>query len=259
MRRRGGFTLVELLVVIGIIAVLMGLLLPALNRAREQGRRVQCLSNLRQIGNAFAMYLNANKGSFPRPAERAGGLPEDWIYGETGRKLEESALAPYLVPGGQRVPPEYFRCPSDDWLTRGNDPGRYLYSYSANCMILIRKFPTGDGDVPTGMRLAPPGIPMTTLKVTKIRNPAVKILVICESSLTIDDGCWRPGASDNHAAQFGFGWGGNYMSARHVVNGELKLKPNQGRGNAVFADMHGEFFSRKESFERKHYDPGVPG
>jgi len=64
-RRKRGFTLVELLVVIGIIAVLIGVLLPALARARESSIRIKCASNLRQIGIAAMNYAAENKGSLP--------------------------------------------------------------------------------------------------------------------------------------------------------------------------------------------------
>lgn len=64
--RRTGFTLIELLVVVAVIAVLAAILMPALARAREEGKRAGCLSNLRQIGLATAMYLDDNKDSFWR-------------------------------------------------------------------------------------------------------------------------------------------------------------------------------------------------
>src|SRR3989440_11883639 len=70
---RCGFTLVELLVVIGIIAVLIGILLPALARARFQANLTACASNQRQLGAALLMYANENRGLLPRFDLPAGG------------------------------------------------------------------------------------------------------------------------------------------------------------------------------------------
>jgi prepilin-type N-terminal cleavage/methylation domain-containing protein len=65
--KRRGFTLVELLVVIAIIAILMAILMPALNIAKEQARMLTCRNKLRQYGLIERMYLDDNDGRFPNP------------------------------------------------------------------------------------------------------------------------------------------------------------------------------------------------
>jgi prepilin-type N-terminal cleavage/methylation domain-containing protein len=74
-----GFTLVELLVVIGIIAVLLAILLPALNRAREHARRVQCGNNIRQLLGALHMYVVENKQALPYGNPGTSSMP-GWMY-----------------------------------------------------------------------------------------------------------------------------------------------------------------------------------
>ena len=63
--RRRGFTLVELLVVIGIIALLVGILLPSLNKARDAAKKTACLANLRSLGQLVTLYANQSKGQIP--------------------------------------------------------------------------------------------------------------------------------------------------------------------------------------------------
>ena len=85
------FTLIELLVVIAVIAILAAMLLPALARAKEAGRKISCLNNLKQLSLAAMMYVNDNQGAYP-PRSQTNRWP-DRLYDNYGRK-EKLMLCP---------------------------------------------------------------------------------------------------------------------------------------------------------------------
>jgi prepilin-type N-terminal cleavage/methylation domain-containing protein len=143
---RKGFTLVELLVVIGIIALLIAILLPILGKARASAHRTACMSNARQIWMGINLYCNENQDWYPTAAFAADGTgyiqyPDDWIYWQQpSRNLDDSPIARQLRATGETLK-RVLRCPSDPIDNRkplpGNLPseGAYFYSYGINAGI----------------------------------------------------------------------------------------------------------------------------
>jgi prepilin-type N-terminal cleavage/methylation domain-containing protein len=109
-RRPRAFTLVELLVVIGIIAVLVAILLPVMGKARESARRTVCLSNLRQVHAIFHMYAIENRDLVPLGYRAGRKQFNSMIYSATSGKY---CIFGVLYMNGQMNEPDVFFCPSN--------------------------------------------------------------------------------------------------------------------------------------------------
>lgn len=289
-RREGrhALTLAELMVVIGVIAILVAILLPALAKIRDAAARVRCASNLHQLGTAFLLYADANEGCYPFVASRsnypftsppfwspnpAADLPEDWIHWRTPEAqggVKTSAVARYLAAQNPSLE-QVFRCPSDVIERHGAlqqiyDPnptgwatyGVYRFSYTMNGYLDPRGLWTDSKNQIVSGRLA------------RIHTPSTKILLVEESEATINDGQWKAGNYYTKARDGSYEWNVEFdrLSIRHdsthnddvqAVIGEGPNSQNWylwiGRGNACFCDGHVEFISRAFAHNPAHILP----
>ena len=137
---RGGFTLVELLVVVGIIAVLIGILMPSLGKARETSNRVKCSANLRSIGQLLTAYSAANKGNYPRTFYDARKSPMTYVdavppagvpYQPAGATVSDPFAGSSGAVGPNNVPAALFLLIRTQGTTNGGTADKIGSNYEA--------------------------------------------------------------------------------------------------------------------------------
>jgi len=240
-----GFTLVELLVVVTIVALLAALLVPALMKAKEQGRSSVCKNNMRQLGLAMVLYADDNGDFLPWPGDVDRNLPPDWVFGGQnntypnypvrwkeagfGFHAESGSVFTY-VTGQPRVVPHQdiltgtyriYRCPSTGLL------GEALrVNFSMNQEL----------DPTSGLtRTTAEGV-----KVADVVLPTQKILLVNEDPVTMRNASFKPE--------------GTALAGRFVLH--------EGRINVGYIDGHLEAMKDRKvreiqtsGQERIYFDP----
>jgi prepilin-type N-terminal cleavage/methylation domain-containing protein/prepilin-type processing-associated H-X9-DG protein len=258
-RVSAGFTLLELLIVVGVIVLLATILLTVVSKAREAGRRTTCLSNLGNIAHAIMAYASDNDGTLPAAAAATPGTPpnSDWIWWQSSRidQIGQGGAGFYLKLSNDPHDLSVMRCPGDDLTSVSMVPGGrlYLFSYVLNAMM------SSGNNIPGAL---PSGIfPARTMR--QVKDESQKILVYEEDSRIIDDGngALLPNATDITKTEL--------LSIRHDVitmahdDPSMAVSiplvprvPNPGAmGNVAFCDGHAGPISRADAHSRLHFAP----
>ena len=260
MTKKKGFTLIELLVVISIIALLIAILMPALNRAREQAKFVVCKSNLRQYAIAMALFLAESDDSYceshkclflKAPNDPAGQCQwhnvgydyERSTYMGVSAKIN-GPLWPYLDSMDVHVCPTFYGFAKKyGTMHSGHNPDIAIvpqYSYSQNVYLGGKGY--GTYFDPVGVR-----------KESQVVNPSRVLLFVEETIWPIGppDDIWLANCSLNDTCFWSrhpkdpAGFPGDCVATYH--NTSLAMQ-NEGMGNGVFVDGHVELTSARAEF-----------
>lgn len=241
LRSESAFTLIELLVVIAIIAILAGMLLPALAKAKSKGIQVKCASNLRQLGIAIRMYADENRDNFP---DCTGAV---WPW-----DLPAKAANAFVLNGGTR---NILYCPSF-WKQNDNE----LWSFSTGQQAEVATDTAGGYRV-IGYAVAFKGAGrIRPTNITESFNPkswrmrdGTDLNPGAAERVIVADGTISNGANETDRAKNVYigirgGWSKAHQTAH--LNGKLPAG-----GNLLFLDGHAEWRKFNKMMLRTDGDP----
>lgn len=206
--RARGFTLIELLVVMAILSILMALLLPAIQSAKEKAKESRCKNNMSTLGKCMMMFVTEHEGMFPTGGWVGMNFESDWVWGgnvisvpqrdpSTCQRvlIERGSLWPYVTqyprvgpfgdPRAKEMQDEWYASPDKNpYLCPSAGPvGRKRgLSYAMNSNLNV---PAGSGTNNVGYN------------ISRIKNSSRCILLVDESELTLNDGLFLPGGHEN--------------------------------------------------------------
>jgi len=247
LRHRIGFTLIELLVVIAIIAILAGMLLPALGKAKQKGMQAACFNNMKQLALGFVMYCEDNDSVFPAQSSQNanGAVYEDWLWwqasntppntaGTALRDISKSRIAPFvggfdttMRTNGNSV----MRCPGDKLAVsrrtgppnQGGTRTAYNFTYT---LAACGNNNALNGGLGSGITT---GGATNKFRMNFVVNPAGKFMCLEERQDKADGGTVYPNSGVDEWVSDG----------RFITTDLFTLRHNK-RANIGFVDGHAE-------------------